>query len=224
MWHPHSLPSPRVKVPVSLFALLNTARNSFGGKHQGVCQDLSDTLPKMQPKESPASRTSEVASYTPHPTTTLVTPVHGLYHRTSKVTPPSLLLLTDFPGHAVPLPKLPTGKETTKWIINHVFQVSGIPQDIVTDHGPQFYFHFWHAFCQLMGMTGSQSSGFHPESKGWAERLNQDLVATMKFMVANNPFSWFIMWAEYTHSTLCSLVTGMSRFKGPVWHIPSPVA
>ncbi len=82
----------------------------------------------------------------------------------------------------IPQPKLPTAKETAELVINHVFRVFGIPQDIVSDRGPQFSSRFWRAFCQSLGATVSLSSGFHPESNGQTERLNQDLETTLRCM------------------------------------------
>lgn len=115
----------------------------------------------------------------------------------------------------IPLSKLPTAKETAELVMNHVFRVFGIPQDIVSDRGPQFSSRFWQAFCQSLGTTTSLSSGFHPESNGQTERLNQDLETTLRCMTANNPTTWsqFIMWAEYAHNSLCSSATGMSPFE-----------
>lgn len=55
----------------------------------------------------------------------------------------------------IPLPKLPTAKETAELVVNHVFRVFGIPQDIVFDRGPQFSSRFWRAFCQSLGATVS---------------------------------------------------------------------
>ncbi|KAK3519568.1 hypothetical protein QTP86_034655 [Hemibagrus guttatus] len=123
----------------------------------------------------------------------------------------------------VPLPKLPTAKETAELIIIHVFRVFGIPQDIVSDRGPQFSSHFWRAFCQSLGASVSLSSGFHPESNGQTERLNQDLETTLSCMAANNPSSWssFVMWAEYAHNTLRSSATGMSPFECQFGYTPS---
>uniref|UniRef100_A0A4W5MVC4 Integrase catalytic domain-containing protein n=2 Tax=Hucho hucho TaxID=62062 RepID=A0A4W5MVC4_9TELE len=125
-------------------------------------------------------------------------------------------------GRFIPLPKLPTAKETAELVINHVFRVFGIPQDIVSDRGPQFSSRFWRAFCQLLGATVSLSSGFHPESNGQTERLNQDLETTLRCMAANNPSSWssFIMWAEYAHNTLRSSATGMSPFECQFGYAP----
>ncbi|KAK3540883.1 hypothetical protein QTP86_002978 [Hemibagrus guttatus] len=123
----------------------------------------------------------------------------------------------------VPLPKLPTAKETADLIITHVFRVFGILQDIVSDRGPQFSSRFWRAFCQSLGASVSLSSGFHPESNGQTERLNQDLETTLRCMAANNPSSWssFVMWAEYAHNTLRSSATGMSPFECQFGYTPS---
>jgi hypothetical protein len=112
----------------------------------------------------------------------------------------------------VPLTKLPSAKETAELVINHVFRVFGIPQDMVSDRGPQFASRFWKAFCQLMGASASLSSGYHPESNGQTERMNQELETTLRCMTRNNPSTWssFIVWAEYAHNTLRSSSTGMS--------------
>jgi transposase InsO family protein len=98
----------------------------------------------------------------------------------------------------IPLPKLPSAKETAELLMNHVFRVFGIPLDMVSDRGPQFSSRFWGAFCKLVGATASLSSGFHPESNGQTERVNQDLETTLRCMAANNPTSWatYIIWAE----------------------------
>ena len=40
--------------------------------------------------------------------------------------------------HFVPLPKLPSAKETAQLVLEHVFRVHGLPRDVVSDRGPQF--------------------------------------------------------------------------------------
>ncbi len=115
----------------------------------------------------------------------------------------------------ISLPKLPSAKETAELIMNHVIRVFGIPLYIISDRGPQFSSRFWGAFCKLVGGTASLSSGFHPESNGQTERINQDLETTLRCMVANNPTSWatYIIWAEYAHNTLQSSATRLSPFE-----------
>ncbi len=76
--------------------------------------------------------------------------------------------------HFIPLPKLPSARETAVAVIDHVFQIHGLPMDVVSDSGPQFVSKFWRQFCKLLGATVSLSSGFHPQSNGQTERANQD--------------------------------------------------
>ncbi len=122
----------------------------------------------------------------------------------------------------IPLPKLPSAKETAELIMNHVFRVFGIPLDIVSDRGPQFSSRFLGAFCKLVGATASLSSGFHPESNGQTERINQDLETILRCMAANNPTSWatYIIWAEYAHNTLQFSATRLSPFECQFGYIP----
>ncbi len=102
------------------------------------------------------------------------------------------------------------------------FRVFNISLDIVSDRGPQFSSGFWGAFCKLVGATASLSSGFHPESNGQTERINQDLETTLRCMAANNPTSWatYIIWAEYAHNTLQSSATGLSPFECQFGYTP----
>lgn len=46
-------------------------------------------------------------------------------------------------AHFVPLPKLPSAKETAKLVLLHVFRLHGLPTDVVSDRGPQFTSVFW---------------------------------------------------------------------------------
>jgi hypothetical protein len=66
----------------------------------------------------------------------------------------------------LPLKALPTAMETAELMFNHVFRYFGIPEDIVSDRGPQFVSRVWRAFFKLLGVTISLSSGYHPQTNG----------------------------------------------------------
>lgn len=116
--------------------------------------------------------------------------------------------------HFIPLSKLPSALETASLLTQHVFRLHGIPQDIVSDRGPQFSSQVWRAFCRALGASASLSSGYHPQTNGQTERVNQDLESALRCVTARNPASWStcLPWVEYAHNSLVSSATGMSPF------------
>lgn len=66
--------------------------------------------------------------------------------------------------HFIPLPKLPSAKETAQTVFSHVFILHGLPSDVVSDRGPQFASQFWR-LCTLADccypVQGSLPFPFH---------------------------------------------------------------
>lgn len=124
----------------------------------------------------------------------------------------------------IALPKLPSAKETAAALLDQVFRIFGLPVDIVSDRGPQFTAQFWRAFCTLIGASVSLSSGYHPQSNGQTERMNQDLETTLRCLVARNPASWVdnIIWVEVAHNLLPCSASGFSPFH-VVFGFPAPM-
>ncbi|KAL0185639.1 hypothetical protein M9458_017309, partial [Cirrhinus mrigala] len=115
----------------------------------------------------------------------------------------------------IPLAKLPTAWETAKVILEQVFRFYGIPEDIVTDRGPQFTSRLWQAFCKQMNINVSLTSGYHPQSNGQAERLNQELTRFLRSYCFTNQQDWsqYLLWAEYAQNSLQKPATGTTPFK-----------
>ena len=84
----------------------------------------------------------------------------------------------------LPLPGLPTALQTAEALFTHIYRV---PEDIVSDRGPQFTSRVWRAFM-----------GFHPESNGQVERVNQDVGRFLRSYCQDRPGDWAacIPWAE----------------------------
>ena len=73
-------------------------------------------------------------------------------------------------SHLIPLPGLPTVLLTADTLFTHVFRHYGVPEDIVSDRGPQFTSRVWRAFMERLGVSVSLTSGFHPRVMGrWSE-------------------------------------------------------
>ncbi|KAG1930238.1 retrotransposable element [Pimephales promelas] len=115
----------------------------------------------------------------------------------------------------IPLPKLPSARETAQIIVDQVFKIHGLPSDVVSDRGPQFSSLFWKEFCRLIGASASLSSGFHPQTNGQAERANQTIGRILRSLAFRNPVSWSeqLSWAEYALNSAPSSATGLSPFQ-----------
>ncbi len=117
--------------------------------------------------------------------------------------------------HFIPLPKLPSARETAVIVFDHVFRIHGLPVDVVSDRGPQFTSRFWTEFCRLLGVTVSLSSGYHPQTNGQSERANQDLERVLRCVASAEPLTWSskLAMVEYAHNSLPVSSMGLSPFQ-----------
>lgn len=83
--------------------------------------------------------------------------------------------------------------ETAEQLVTLVFRFYGLPEDIVSDRGPQFTSRVWAAFFTMLSVNVSLTSGYHPQSNGQIERFNQELTS---FRTSQNQNDWshYIMW------------------------------
>ncbi|KAK1804742.1 hypothetical protein P4O66_003593 [Electrophorus voltai] len=65
-------------------------------------------------------------------------------------------------------PSLPTAFQTAETLFMQVFQIFGIPEDILSNKGPQFMPRVWSAFLERIGVTHISrfTSGYHLQSNG----------------------------------------------------------
>ncbi|KAL0153008.1 hypothetical protein M9458_051687, partial [Cirrhinus mrigala] len=115
----------------------------------------------------------------------------------------------------IPLKGLPTAMETALELFQHVFRNYGIPEDIVSDRGPQFTSKVWQAFCKQLDINVSLTSGYHPEANGQVERLNQEIGRYLRAYCSREQDKWsdFLPWAEYAQNSLTHSSTGLTPFQ-----------
>ena len=99
-------------------------------------------------------------------------------------------------------------------MVQHVFRLHGIPLEVTSDRGPQFSSSFWKAFCTLVGAKPQLSSGYHPQTNGQTERLNQELENSLCCLVEGSPHSWVtaLPRIEYAYNSLPVSSTDMLPF------------
>ncbi|KAI4899205.1 hypothetical protein NFI96_030736 [Prochilodus magdalenae] len=115
----------------------------------------------------------------------------------------------------IPFTSLPTAFQTAKAVFHHVFRLFGIPEAIVSDQGTQFTSQVWSAFMERLGISVCLTSGYHPQSNGQCERVNQELSKFLRVYCHDNQTDWltYLPWAEIAQNSRISSTTAMTPFQ-----------
>jgi hypothetical protein len=83
--------------------------------------------------------------------------------------------------------------------VDNVICYHGVPDEVVSDRGPQFNNLFWSSVSTLLGMKNCLSTAYHPESDGQTERTNRILEDVLRHFVAPNQQDWsrFLKQAQF---------------------------
>ena len=68
--------------------------------------------------------------------------------------------------HLIPLPGLPTALQTAEALFTHVFRHYGVPEDIVSDRGPQFTSSVEGVYGETWGLGQLNLQVFTPRVMG----------------------------------------------------------
>ena len=77
--------------------------------------------------------------------------------------------------HFFPRTKDITNEDTTNLVMREVFRDHGLPNNIISDRGPQFISKFWKHLFKMLKVTCNLSYSYHPQTDGQAEQTNQTL-------------------------------------------------
>ncbi|KAJ9513216.1 hypothetical protein QJQ45_029520 [Haematococcus lacustris] len=101
--------------------------------------------------------------------------------------------------HFVPCKESMNAKGFARLFVDNVFKLHGLPKDMVSDRGPHFHNTFWHHVQKLLGMRGSLSSSYHPQSDGQTERYNRVLEEMLRHYISPTQTDWpdYLSLAEF---------------------------
>ena len=56
-----------------------------------------------------------------------------------------------------------------------VWKLHGLPEDVITDRGPQLGSNFMHDLSEILESKVAASTAYHPQMDGQTERVNQEV-------------------------------------------------
>ena len=77
--------------------------------------------------------------------------------------------------HVAPTNATLSALGTARLFRDHVWRHHGLPEEVISDRGPQFVSNFMRELNRLLGVQTQPSTAFHPQTNGQTERVNQEL-------------------------------------------------
>ena len=89
---------------------------------------------------------------------------------------------------AIPLRN--TNKETVIEALTTIFSRIGLPNEILSDNGPQFTSDLYNQVCEFFSIKIIRSTPYHPSSNGMVERFNGSLKSFLRKVTQDSPQDW----------------------------------
>jgi hypothetical protein len=127
-------------------------------------------------------------------------------------------------AHFIPTTSNVTAQETANLYLSGVYRHHGLPEDIVSDRGPQFTSKFARELLRLLQIQGNRSTAYHPQSDGQTERVNQILEQYVRIFCHYQQDDWvdLLPLAEFSYNNARSATTHASPFYANYGYNPRP--
>ena len=116
--------------------------------------------------------------------------------------------------HTIPTSDTVTSEGIARLFRDHVWKHHGLPDQIISDRGPQFVSNFMRELNKLLGIHTSPSTAYHPQSNGQTERANQEVEQYPRVFVNHRQNDWaeWLALAEFCHNNRIQASTRQTPF------------
>jgi hypothetical protein len=117
-------------------------------------------------------------------------------------------------AHFLPCKKTFTSQEIANLVLRDVFKHHGLPDEVISDRGPQFIAKFWTHLLEMLRISRKLSSSYHPQTDGQTERTNQTLEQYLRCFINYQQDDWidFLHMAEFAYNNSIHSSTGYTPF------------
>ena len=77
-----------------------------------------------------------------------------------------------------------------KLLVEHVVAHHGVPEQLLSDPGPNFLSEVIQEVCTLLGVEKVNTSGYHPQTDGLIERFNRTIITMLFKSVEKHGRDW----------------------------------
>ena len=98
---------------------------------------------------------------------------------------------------------------------DHVWKLHGIPEEVISDRGPQFVSQFMRELSKFLDIKVAASTAFHPQTDGQTERVNQEVEQYLRVFVNQRQDDWYdwLALAEFSYNDRIHASTRSNMYK-----------
>ena len=99
--------------------------------------------------------------------------------------------------------------------IRDIFQLHGVPEEILSDQSPAYASKLLRAIYQGIGIKPTMTTAYHPQTDGKTERMNAEIEQYLRAFCAYRQDDWasWLPIAEFALNARVSSATGRSPFE-----------
>jgi len=76
-----------------------------------------------------------------------------------------------------------TARDVAESLLKEVSKLHGLSSEIISDMDAKLAGELWQSLCKKLGIKRKMSTGYHPETDGQTERVNQVLGGYLRIFV-----------------------------------------
>lgn len=116
--------------------------------------------------------------------------------------------------HVLPTTSRLSSEGLARLFRDNVWKHHGLPQQIISDRGPQFVSGFMRELNRLLQIKTTPSTAYHPQTDGQTERVNQEVEQYLRLFCNHRQDDWaeWLSLAEFSHNNRVQASTRQSPF------------
>src|SRR5258708_39735724 len=117
--------------------------------------------------------------------------------------------------HAVPTVTSLDSARVAWLFLEHIWCHHGLPEEVISDHGPTFVSNFSCELTALLGVKLTPSTSYHLQTNGQTERVNQEIEVYLQVFVSHQRDDWadWLLLVEFAYNNKVHTATHRTPFK-----------